>query len=112
MSDKDTDSNSQTGMDPEFAHARLFLKADWRYAMSFSFMKFLGRAKLGPASQTSAKARLENVKKESSKSKLLTEQVQMNSVHTREQQSLQSLFHVEQWLTETNKYKQKENKFP
>jgi len=99
-------------MDPEFAHARLFLKSDRRYAMSFSFMKFLGRAKLGPASHVSAEARLESVKKESSKSKLLAEQVQINGLGTRELQSLQSLFRVEQWLTETNKYKQKENKFP
>ena len=104
MSDKDTDSTSRTGMDPEFAPARLFLKTDRRYAMSFSFMKFLGRAKLGPASHTSAEARLESVKKDSKKSKLFTEQVQMNSVGTREQQSLQNLFRVEQWLAATYVY--------
>jgi len=99
-------------MDPEFAHARLFLKTDLRYAMSFSFMKFLGRAKTGPASHVSAEARLECVKKESSKAKLLAEQVQINSLGTREQQLLQNLFRVEKWLKETNQYRHKEQKFP
>jgi len=112
MSDKDTDATSQTSMDPEFAHARLFLKTDRRYAMSSTFMKSLGRAKLGPASHNSAEARLESVQAESKKSKLLTEQEQINSMNLREQQSLQSLFRVEQWLAETNKHKHKENNFP
>ena len=80
--------------------------------MSFSFMKFLGSAKSGQASHVSAEARLECVKKESSKAKLLAEKVHMNSLCIREQQSLQTHFRVEQWLTATEQYMHKEKKFP
>ena len=88
-------------MDPEFAHARLFLKRDQRHAMSYSLMSFLRRAKAGPVSHASAEGRLEKSSGASSKSMLI--QANMHAMPTREQEIQLRLDRVEEWLVQVQK---------
>jgi len=101
MTQKHSPSTCEADMDPEFAHARLFLKRDQRHAMSYCLMGFLKRATAGPASHASAEGRLEKTNQGSSKSVLIQANVQ--SELNRQDETRLRLDRVQEWLKQIQK---------